>query len=140
VYYKDSINGYSVARGLYESVVGRDVMNNFTLLSSGTGCGFGTNTAYRKDINFNTDFQIDLASPTPDRLIMMRFRPLYAGTQIAVDSSSATLPLQGNTYESCGTTGTGIRRCISVAQNYRTPSGLFDYVVYSNTGSFAPVQ
>jgi hypothetical protein len=128
---------YRIARGLYDSESGRVGTNNFTQ-ADGSGCGADTNTSYSHSIDFPTDFSINPGVAESDTLVFMRFRPLYANTQIAVNASAA-IPLQGNTFESCGTTGTGIRRCISVIQNYRTPSGLFDYVIYSNTGSFAPV-
>jgi hypothetical protein len=136
VYYLRA-GAYLEARNLYDSDGTRAVNNIFSVMASGN-CGAGTNTAYIKNINFNTDFGI---TPASDTLIMMRLRPLYASTQIAVNVPGAqTLPLQGNTYESCGTTGTGVSRCISVVQNYRTSSGLFDYVIYSNQGSFAPTN
>jgi len=121
---------YTVAKAAFDSI---SRANNFDIAVGG-GCGAGTNTAYKKTITFS-DLSIN---PAVDTLIMMRLRPLYANAQLAVLPTQA-LPLQGSKYDSCGKTGTGIQRCISVVQNYRTPSGLFDYVVYSE-GSFAPVQ
>jgi len=136
-YYKDrSVDNFYVARGLYDSNLTRAADNKFSASFVEGSCGDGTNTSKKITINFS-DFFID---PFVQTLIMMRFRPLYADTQIAVNTGSAILPKQGNTYESCGKTGAGIQRCISVVQNYRTPPGLFDYVIYSNTGSFAPVS
>lgn len=128
---------YRIARDVFDADSDRIANNNFSLITNTTGCGAGTNTLYRKAINFPVTYSINPSGA--DTLIMMRFRPLYANTQIAI-SATAAIPLQGNTYESCGTTGTGISRCISVIQNYRTPSGLFDYVIYSNQGSFAPTN
>jgi Tfp pilus assembly protein PilX len=136
VYYIHA-GAYSTVRALYDSDAVRVGNNNFASAVN-SGCGAGTNTSYSATLNFSVDFGINTAV---DTLVMMRMRPLYANTQLAVNVPALQiLPLQGNTYESCGTTGTGISRCISVIQNYRTPSGLFDYVIYSNQGSFAPTN
>lgn len=141
VYYRESTdNTIKVARAIYDSISGRtgaqSESNNFSVVASASGgCGDGTNTDRKQTITFS-DLGI---TPSTDTLIMLRLRPLYQATQIAV-STSVVLPLQGSKYDSCGTTGNGVSRCISVLQNYRTASGIYDNVIVSQNGSFSPIE
>jgi hypothetical protein len=110
--------------------------NRFSPAVSGSGCA-GASTSYLHTINFATDFSINNAT---DKLIMLRIIPYYvpSGTQLAV-SSGSTIPSQGNSFESCGTTGGGVKRCINVYQNYHVPP--LDYVLYANgNGASLAVQ
>jgi hypothetical protein len=68
--------------------------------------------------------------PASDSLVLMRLKPLYGSTQISIANS---IPKQGNTFESTGTTGSGVTRRILVHQQYRAPASIFDYALYSQS-------
>jgi hypothetical protein len=136
IYYQKNGGSIETARSVYDADAVRAGTNNFTAVPANSGgCGDGTNTNLKQTIAFSS---LGITANS-DTLLLMRLRPLYANTQLAV-SAPQILPLQGNKYDSCGKTGAGVSRCISVLQNYRTPSGVFDYAIYSGNGSFAPTE
>lgn len=116
---------YFVAKGAYDPDAVRAGTNNFSGVTALSG-GCGTPTMYLQTITF-ADFGID---PAADTVLMLRLRPVYADTQIAVDAS-IPLPLQGNRIESLGTTETGVTRDIIVYQQYRSAPTIFDAALYS---------
>lgn len=136
ILYKRASDGtYQVAKAAFDPNSARasgTTANNFSLPTYSTGgCGTDTNTTYRSTITFSS-FGI---TPTTDTLIALRLRPVYSGTQIAV-LPVQPLPVQGNQIQSIGQTASGVTRKIIVYQQYRSPSSIFDYSVYSQ-GSFA---
>jgi hypothetical protein len=133
VLYKTGAGVYRVAKATYDdSAAGR--ADNFSEPTAKSGgCGAGTNTTYRSRITFS-DYGI-LGSDTP---ISLRIRPVYSGAQIAVAPESGhPLPSQGSTVESTGTSGSDVNRKIIAFKQYRAPAPIFDYAVYSETGSFS---
>ncbi|MFZ5845379.1 MAG: hypothetical protein ACOY0S_02820 [Patescibacteria group bacterium] len=122
---------YRIAKGAYDPDGGRRGTNNFATPTATSG-GCGVATMYQRRINFTTDFGIN---PAVDTLIMLRLKPLYSDTQLAVDSGGTVLPLQGNRIESVGTVGGGITRKVVVYQQFRSPGSIFDAGIYSQ-GSF----
>lgn len=119
---------YYVARGGYDqSAVSR--ANNFSSPTlAGSGCG--KSNVYTKSINFSTDFGINVAT---DTLLMFRVRPYYSGTTISFDPGVGSLPLQAKRIESSGSVSSGTTRKIEVYQQYKSPSSLFDTVLYSQS-------
>ena len=77
--------------------------------------------------------QISLAAL--DTPLMMRIAPVYSSTQFFVNPKGKELPLQGTRVESEGVTSTGVTRKIVAFQEYKTPSIIFDSVIYT-PGSF----
>lgn len=133
VLYKESSDGsYAVAKGAIDPDTARSAVNNFSAPTASTGgCGDGT-TVYKQTVTFSS---LDaLINPAVDTLIMLRLRPVYADTQIAVVPSMA-LPDQFNRIESVGETGSGTTRKIVVIRKFDSPSSIFDAAVYSQ-GSF----
>lgn len=131
-YYLDNAGNYQVARQAYDSDSSRSDTNHFNSHDViNNGCSPDDGTSFRQIIAFDGDFGIH---PAIDTLIMLRLLPFYTngGTQLAV-SSAVTIPSQGNSYESCGTTGSGVKRCINVYQNFATPPVIADYVLYSGS-------
>jgi type II secretory pathway pseudopilin PulG len=116
---------YYVAKGAYDPDSIRATTNNFSGVTALSG-GCGSSGMYGQTVTF-ADFGIN---PAVDILLMLRVRPVYADTQLAVDAS-IPLPLQGNRIESLGTTETGVTREIIVYQQYRSAPTLFDAALYS---------
>ena len=114
---------YYIAKGAYDPDVRS---NNFSGVSAPSG-GCGEPTMYGQLLTFSTDFGI---TPATDVLLMLRLRPVYADTQLAVNATAA-LPFQGNRIESLGTTETGVTREIIVYQQYRSAPTIFDAALYS---------
>lgn len=137
VLYKESTatgdDQYRVVKGAYDSDVARQATNNFVTPTATTGgCGATTGTTYRQRVNFTTlNAEID---PTQDTLIALRVQPIYSDAKIVVTPvAGGELPPQGKRVESVGTTTGGVNRKILVNQEYRAPSELFDYVIYSQS-------
>ena len=125
------INGgsYRIARAAFDptaSVRGNSFSSNVTY---GTNCGF--QNYYKADMSFISPANINLA---------LRIRPVYNDTQIAIqtDGLPMNIPAQGFRYESIGTFESGTTRKVLVNQFFRGPDTIFDYVLYSQTGSLAP--
>lgn len=96
--------------------------NSFTLVG-GTVSACGQSGVYRQAI------AISAPGTTP---LAMRIEPVYSGAQLYVDPGAFALPLQGTRIESSGTTDTGITRKIVAFQEYRSPSAIFDSVIYTS--------
>lgn len=126
ILYKRGAN-YLVGKGAYDPNASRAATNKFAGVTAASG-GCSVPTMYRRQIAF-ADFGIN---PVTDAILMLRLRPVYADTQLAVDAPVA-VPLQGNKVESVGATATGITRKIVVYQQYRSPSTLFDAALYSQS-------
>lgn len=124
VIYKRS-GAYYLAKGAYDPNASRRVTNNFSAPTASSG-GCGNASFYLQTLTFS-DLGINSAS---DAVLMLRIRPLYSNTQLAVNSSVA-LPLQGDKIESTGTLNTGVTRKVIVYQEYRAASGIFDAALYS---------
>lgn len=132
VLYKTSGGSYQVAKAAYDSDSSRDPPNNFSAPTATTGgCGANTKTTYRGRITFS-DLSI---TPAVDTLIALRIRPVYGGAQIAIKPAQ-DLPVQGNSIQSVGKAGSDVNRKIIVYQQYRAPTSIFDYAVFSE-GSFS---
>jgi Tfp pilus assembly protein PilX len=130
ILYKKFGGSYQVARAAYDPDGTR--ANNFSLPTAlSGGCGAATNTTYRSTIRFS-DYSIN---PVNDTIIALRIRPVYSGTLIAVKPAQ-DLPVQGNLIQSTGKSGTEVNRKIVVYQQFRAPTSIFDYAVYSQ-GSFS---
>lgn len=133
VLYKESADGsYRVTRVAIDSDGNRRNTNNFQVtnnngFTSGT-CSTADANRWHTHVNFNNI--TGSINPANDTLIALRIKPLYSDATIGVRSNSV-IPSQGKRIESTGTTATGITRKVVVTQDYRAPSGLFDYVVYS---------
>ncbi len=129
VLYKRSSDGnYETAKQTFDPDATRAATNKFTAVgSAGSGCG--GSAYYKTTINFTT---LGI-TPATDTLIALRLRPLYADAQLAVDSGSAILPIQGNRIDSTGTVATGVTRKVVVLQQYRSAQGIFDAVVFSQS-------
>lgn len=120
---------YKIAKGAYDPDNTRAPTNKFSGVTAASG-GCGVANMYRQLINF-TDFGIN---PASDTLIMLRMRPLYSDTLLAVNPGSNQLPTQGKRIESVGAiTATGVTRKVIVYQQFRSPAGIFDNVIYSQT-------
>lgn len=108
--------------------------NNFSAPTA-TSNGCGVSTMYKKTIQLkNPGSELGSSPPNPSAnpLIMLRVRPVYSDTTIAVQGAAgSTLPKQGNTIVSTGTSQSGTTRKIIVNQSYRAPSTIFDSVVFS---------
>lgn len=104
--------------------------NNFSApTATSNGCGIAT--MYRQRINFTT-LGSNPPNPAANPVIMLRIRPVYSDTTIAVQGAAgSTLPKQGNTIVSTGTSQSGITRKIIVSQSYRAPSTIFDTAIFS---------
>lgn len=131
--YKESSDGsYAVAKGAVDPDTARAAVNNFSAPTTSTGgCGDGT-TKYKQTVTFSS--LSASINPAADTLIMLRLRPVYVDTQIAVVPLQA-LPDQFNRIESVGETGSGTTRKIVVIRQFDAPSSIFDAAVYSQ-GSF----
>lgn len=130
IFYKESTDGtYKVARGAYDPQ-GRSDNKFETGFGAGTNCG--QDGYYKKTI----DFAALGISPAADALLIMRVRPVYSDTNLAIDSGVNVIPLQGKTVESSGSTTTGVTRKITVFQQYRTPASIFDAGIVTQQGSF----
>ncbi|KKU88011.1 MAG: hypothetical protein UY16_C0015G0049 [Candidatus Gottesmanbacteria bacterium GW2011_GWA2_47_9] len=119
---------YYAAKGGYDSDAARRAVNKFSSVTAlSDGCN---NTAmYRQLLTFS-DFGIN---PASDTLLMLRVRPVYSDTQIAVNAP-AVLPYQGNRFESTGSTATGVSRKVVVYQQYRSASSsIYNAAVYSQS-------
>lgn len=122
----DSSGTYKIARAAFDPA-GRG--NNFTsVAAAGAGCGQGN--VFKASITFSA-----LGILAGDKLLALRLQPVYADTQFYVDPRGVPLPLQGTRIESTGQTDTGITRKIVAFQEFRSPSAIFDAVIYSQ-GSF----
>lgn len=133
ILYKESTDGsYRVSRIAIDPDGNRRNVNNFQAtnnngFSSGT-CSTADADRWHTHVNFNNI--TGSINPSNDTLLALRIKPLYGDATIGVRSNSV-IPSQGKRIESLGTTVTGITRKVVVTQDYRAPSGLFDYVVYS---------
>lgn len=121
IFYKTAGN-LQVARGAYDPA---SRSNSFASVGApGEGCG-------QSGVYFQ---QISLAAlETP---LMMRIAPVYSSALFYLDPGGVALPLQGTRVESIGETATGVTRKIVAFQEYKTPSVIFDSVIYT-PGSFA---
>ena len=118
---------YYVAKDAFDPDATRAATNTFSGVTASSG-GCGVPSMYRRLITF-ADYGIN---PVTDTLLMLRIRPVYSDTQLAIDAPVA-LPLQGNKIESSGTTGAGITRKILVYRQYHVASGIFDRSLYSQS-------
>ena len=118
---------YYVAKDAFDPDAARAAANTFNGVTASSG-GCGVPSMYRRLITF-ADYGIN---PVTDTLLMLRIRPVYSDTQLAIDAPVA-LPLQGNKIESSGTTGAGITRKILVYRQYHVASGIFDRSLYSQS-------
>ena len=133
--YKGADGQYRSAKNVYDPDTSRATTNKFTALTTSEksgGCGDGT-TTYKKSVLF-TDLAAGI-NPAVSTLLMLRLRPVYADTQIAVIPADI-LPDQYTRIESIGRTASGVTRKISVTKKYIAPASIFDAAVYSQ-GSFA---
>lgn len=132
VLYKTSGGSYQVAKTAYDPDGSR--ANNFSAPTATTGgCGLNTNTTYKSTIQFSNF--VPSINPAVDTLIAIRIRPVYSGTLIVI-APAQDLPFQGNRIQSVGVTASGVNRKIIVYQQYRAPTSIFDYAIYSE-GSFS---
>lgn len=134
LYFNDG-GTYKVGRLAYDPDIARSGGNEFDYPITSTSGTCGTINGNMQRLSF-ADFD---TNATSDNAIMLRFKPVYGQTQFGVKSSGplTMIPSQGKIYESCGTVeGTDVTRCLSVQQGYKTPSGLFDYVIYAQSGNF----
>ncbi|MBI5449695.1 pilus assembly PilX N-terminal domain-containing protein [Candidatus Gottesmanbacteria bacterium] len=122
-----SAGTYYVAKDAFDPDATRRATNNFNVPTAASG-GCNVSSMYRRLITFS-DYGIN---PVTDTLLMIRIRPAYSDTQLAIDAPVA-LPLQGDKIESTGTTGSGVSRKILVYRQYHAPSGVFDASVYSQS-------
>lgn len=118
---------YYVAKDAFDPDATRAATNTFNGVTASSG-GCGVVSMYRRLITF-ADYGIN---PVTDTILMLRIRPVYSDTQLAIDAPIA-LPLQGSKIESSGTTGTGITRKILVYRQYHAASGIFDRSLYSQS-------
>lgn len=118
---------YYVAKDAFDPDSTRRATNKFNAPTAASG-GCNVASMYRRLITFN-DYGIN---PVTDTILMLRIRPVYSDTQLAIDAPVA-LPLQGDKIESAGTTGAGITRKILVYRQYHAPGGIFDSSVYSQS-------
>lgn len=121
IYYKTGGN-LQVARGAYDP---SSRSNSFASVGAPTN-GCSQSGVYVQQISL-------AALGTP---LMMRIAPVYSSAQFFVDPGGVPLPLQGTRVESIGETTTGVTRKIVAFQEYKTPSVIFDSVIYT-PGSFA---
>lgn len=134
--YKESSDGsYRVARLAVDPNAARAANNNFSTSYAGGGCGAGTQTAYRRTINFNA--LNGTINPVNDTLLALRIRPLYSDARIMIDTGAATLPVQGKKIDSVGSTTGGTNRKIVVFQQYRSAPSAFDAALYSQSGAIS---
>ena len=127
IFYKESSDGsYRVARGAYDAKASARG-NDFEPPDSGGCAGLGR----KKRLIWN-DFGIDSSS---DILLALRLRALYNQASVGVQAAGggAVLPSQGRCYESTATTASGITRKVRQCQSYKTPPGIFDYVLFSKS-------
>ena len=126
LFYKRS-GSYYVAKSMIDLDNATVISYNFiNVTDASVGCGL-TNV-YRRTVTFSTDFGVN---PVSDTLLFMRIRPVYGATTITIDTGGMTLPLQGKIIASTGSTNSGVTRKIQVYQFYRSPSIMFDSVLYS---------
>ncbi|OGG01839.1 hypothetical protein A2Z33_01135 [Candidatus Gottesmanbacteria bacterium RBG_16_52_11] len=136
VYYYES-GTYKVARMAFDPDGARAAGNNFTSIAATPGdCGTGNpNITHYRNLDLTLPASFNLPSATA--ALMLRFKPLYNSAQIAVvGQNGEMIPKQGNVIESCGTMANSVTRCLNTQQRFRTPSGLFDYVIFGSGGSF----
>lgn len=128
IVYKSAGGVYYVAKDAFDSDATRRATNKFNAPTAASG-GCNVASMYRRLITFS-DYGIN---PVTDTILMLRIRPVYSDTQLAIDAPVA-LPLQGDKIESAGTTtGAGITRKILVYRQYHAPGGIFDSSVYSQS-------
>lgn len=121
IYYQEGTE-YKIFRGAYDPA---SRSNSFASVGApGNGCS--QSGVYVQQISL-------AALVTP---LMMRIQPVYSSAQFFVDPEGVALPLQGSRVESIGETTTGVTRKIVAFQEYKTPSVVFDSVIYT-PGSFA---
>ncbi len=131
LYRETSDNSYRVAKGAYDPDPSRIGTNNFLApTATSGGCGEGTGTTYRQTIQFST--LEPTMNPAVDVLISLRIRSVYNAALFAV-TPVATLPVQGRTIESVGSTAGGVNRKIVVYQQHTSPATIFDNALYSET-------
>ncbi len=118
---------YYAAKGAYDPDAARRAINNFSGVTAVSGA-CGNPSSYGVLLTFS-DFGIN---PVSDALLMMRIRPVYSDTQIAVDASTI-LPYQGSQVASTGATETGVSRRVVVYQEYRSASSVFEASLYSQS-------
>jgi len=120
IFYQEG-SAYKVFRGAYDP---SSRSNSFSpVVAPTSGCG-------------QSDVYVQSISLAPlEKPLFMRIQPLYSQAQFFVDPGGAALPLQGTRVESTGQTTSGVTRKIVAFQEYKTPSGIFDSVIYT-PGSF----
>jgi hypothetical protein len=123
--------GFKVGRGAYDANNGRVPPNGFDsdVDTTGGNCG---DLAFSKQINLTTDLGF---SGTPYAL---RLKLLYNSEPepLAVSSiEPVAFPSQGKCYEaSASMTASGITSHIRYCQSHKAPPGIFDYVLFSESG------
>ncbi len=130
---------YYTAKEAFDPVAARrngatpyTVANNFSALTSSVLDGCGTTTMYKQTLDLR-DYGF---TPSSNPAISLRIRPIYSDATIGVKAAAgSTLPKQGSTIVSTGSTTTGMTRKIIVSQSYRAPSTIFDAGIVSY-GSF----
>jgi len=131
LYQESSDASYRVAKIAFDPDAVRAESNQFTSTYIAGGCGGTTATAYKETITFN-DLNASI-QPAQDTLIALRVRPVYSDATIDVNTGVNTIPKQGLSIESTGTTTNGINRKILVYQQYRAPATVFDSALYSQS-------
>lgn len=128
--YKTVAGSYGISREAYDFTASTRGNSFSSVAVPGPNCNNSTNY-YKQVITLKSDPDINLA---------LRIRPLYNDTQIAIQTGGLlmSLPAQGYRYESTGTFESGTTRKVLVNQFFRGPDTIFDYVLYSQTGSLAP--
>lgn len=112
----------------YDPVGARAAGNKFNTGSTLGTCGLNEGSIYWTQI-------IPILS-TPSVALMVRIRPVFGDSQIAVAPiAGATFPAQGSQIVSTGQVTAGATRKIIVVQQYTAPLGVFDHLIYSQ-GSF----
>jgi len=128
VVYKTSGGLYRTAQRAFDPTGTRQ--NNFAA-GGAVGNGCGQTGVYRQTILFSSFSPV--INPASDTLLMLRLRPFYANAFLFADAGASTLPAQGRLISSEGSTETGITRRVVVSQQFRSPSGIFDAAVISQT-------
>jgi len=121
---------YNVARVALDPDSTRALTNKFINAGVSYGSYCGMPNVYKYTLTFNS-----LGILGTDTLLALRTRAVYSESQMAVDTTPAgvQIPEQGKKIDSVGKTETGLERKITVYQQYRYPSSIFDAAVFSQT-------
>ena len=128
--YRVGINSYRQAKYAYDSDFTRagPGRNGFTQSSAGTTLD-GVTYAYKATLNTNV---------SPAQIYFLRIKLLYNDNSpqiIAVQVPAGTVvPVQGTCYESTASVpSSGVTRKVRQCEYFKTPPGIFDYVLFSGT-------